>query len=114
MSNFQEKLDKYAALAVKVGVNVQGGQTLVVNAAIDNAEFIRLIVKKAYEAGANNVIVNWNDDVVSRLKYDLAPDASFQEYPVWRAREMEDLAEKGAAFMSVVSSSPDLAKRSQS
>lgn len=110
MSNFQEKLDKYAALAVKVGVNVQGGQTLVVNAAIDNAEFIRLIVKKAYEAGANNVIVNWNDDVVSRLKYDLAPDASFQEYPVWRAREMEDLAEKGAAFMSVVSSSPDLLK----
>ena len=110
MSNFQEKLDKYAALAVKVGVNVQGGQTLVVNAAIDNAEFIRLIVKKAYEAGANNVIVNWNDDVVSRLKYDLAPDASFQEYPEWRAREMEDLAEKGAAFMSVVSSSPDLLK----
>ncbi|MBS4220258.1 aminopeptidase [Bacillus sp. FJAT-49711] len=110
MTNFQETLEKYAELAVKVGVNVQKGQTLAVNAAIDNAEFIRLVVKKAYEAGAKNVVVNWNDDVVSRLKYDLAPDEAFTEYPIWRAREVEELAEAGAAFMSVVSSGPDLMK----
>ncbi len=110
MENFQKNLDKYAELAVKVGVNIQNGQTLVVNAGIDNAEFIRLIVKKSYEAGAKNVIVNWNDDVVSKLKYDLAPDEAFHEYPAWRARELEELAENGAAFMSVVSSSPDLLK----
>lgn len=110
MDSFQKNLDKYAELAVKVGVNVQENQTLVINAAIDNAEFIRLVVKKAYESGAKNVVVNWNDDVVSRLKYDLAPDEAFTEYPLWRAREMEELAEGGAAFMSVVSSSPDLLK----
>ncbi|MCJ7840819.1 aminopeptidase [Lederbergia sp. NSJ-179] len=110
MSKFQENLEKYAALAVQVGVNVQRGQTLVVNAAIDTAEFIRLVVKKAYEAGAKNVVVNWNDDTVSRLKYDLAPDEAFHEYPMWRAKEVEELAEAGAAFMSVVSSSPDLLK----
>ncbi|MBO0993455.1 aminopeptidase [Bacillus sp. SD088] len=110
MPNFQENLEKYAALAVQVGVNVQKGQTLVINAAIETAEFIRLVVKKAYEAGAKNVIVNWNDDTISRLKYDLAPDEAFQEYPMWRAKEVEELAEKGAAFMSVVSSSPDLLK----
>lgn len=110
MTNFQDTLEKYAELAVKVGVNVQKGQTLAINAAIDNAEFIRIVVKKAYEAGAKNVIVNWNDDVVSRLKYDLAPDEAFNEYPQWRAREMEELAESGAAFMSVVSAGPDLLK----
>jgi aminopeptidase len=110
MSEFQKNLEKYAELAVKVGVNVQKGQTLVVNATIDAAEFVRLIVKKAYETGAQNVIVNWNDDTVNRTKYDLAPDEAFQEYPIWRAKETEDLSEKGAAFMSVVSSSPDLLK----
>ncbi|WP_312473588.1 aminopeptidase [Neobacillus sp.] len=110
MSGFQKNIEKYAELAVKVGVNVQKGQTLVVNATIDAAEFVRLIVKKAYETGAQNVIVNWNDDTVNRTKYDLAPDEAFQEYPIWRAKETEDLAEKGAAFMSVVSSSPDLLK----
>ncbi|MBU8909352.1 aminopeptidase, partial [Desertibacillus haloalkaliphilus] len=30
MSTFQENLEKYAELAVKVGVNIQPGQTLVV------------------------------------------------------------------------------------
>ncbi|MFS0645997.1 aminopeptidase [Siminovitchia sp. 179-K 8D1 HS] len=110
MGSFQEKLEKYAELAVRVGVNIQKGQTLVINAALDSAALIRLIVKKAYESGAKDVIVNWNDDVVSRLKYDLAPDEAFHEYPKWRAKEMEELAGQGAAFMSVVSSGPDLLK----
>lgn len=110
MAEFQKKLEKYAELAVKVGVNVQKDQTLAVNATIDNAELIRLIVKKAYEAGAKNVVVNWNDDIVTRMKYDMAPDKAFNEYPHWRAKEMEELAENGAAFMSVVSSGPDLLK----
>jgi aminopeptidase len=110
MSEFQNKLEKYAELAVKVGVNVQVGQTLVVNATLDAAEFVHLIVKKAYETGAQNVIVNWTDDTVSRTKYDLAPDDAFLEYPVWRAKEMEDLADNGAAFMSIISTSPDLLK----
>lgn len=110
MSDFQKNLEKYAELAVKVGVNIQKGQTLVVNAALDAAEFVRLVVKKAYETGAQNVIVNWNDDTVTKTKYDLAPDDAFLEYPVWRARETEELAEQGAAFMSVISASPDLLK----
>ncbi|MBM7649522.1 aminopeptidase [Bacillus ectoiniformans] len=110
MTNFQETLEKYAELAVKVGVNIQEGQTLVVNASLDAQELVRLIVKKAYEAGAKHVNVEWNDDIVSRTKYELAPDEAFKEYPVWRAKMLEELAEKGAAFMSVISSSPDLLK----
>lgn len=110
MNDFQLKLEKYAELAVKVGVNIQKGQTLVVNGTLDAAEFIRLVVKKAYETGAHNVIVNWTDDTVSRTKYDLAPDEAFLEYPQWRAKELEELADNNAAFMSIVSSSPDLFK----
>lgn len=110
MTDFQRNLEKYAELAVKVGVNIQPGQTLVVNTTLDSAEFVRLVVKNAYEVGANNVVVNWTDDAVSRLKYDLAPDEAFHEYPMWRAKEQEELAENGAAFMAIVSSSPDLLK----
>ncbi|MEH7180022.1 aminopeptidase [Neobacillus vireti] len=110
MSEFQKNLEKYAELAVKVGVNIQKGQTLVVNATLDAAELVRLVVKSAYETGAQNVIVNWNDDVVSRTKYELAPDEAFTTYPEWRAKEQEALVEQGAAFMAIVSSSPDLLK----
>lgn len=110
MSELQQNMEKYAELAVKVGVNIQQGQTLVVNATIDSTEFVRLVVKKAYETGAYNVVVNWSDDIVSRIRYDLAPDEVFNKYPKWRAKEVEELAEQGAAFMSVISSSPDLLK----
>ena len=110
MSDFQKNLEKYAELAVKVGVNIQKGQTLVIGATLDAAEFVRLVVKKAYETGAHNVVVNWNDDTITRTKYDLAPDDAFLEYPQWRAKEQEEFAEKGAAFMSIISTSPDLLK----
>jgi aminopeptidase len=110
MSEFQTNLEKYAELAVKVGVNIQRGQILVINTTIDAAEFVRLVVKSAYEAGADNVVVNWTDDVVSRTKYELAPDDAFTTYPVFRAKEMEDFVDQGAAFMAIVSSSPDLLK----
>ncbi|WP_338753328.1 aminopeptidase [Bacillus sp. FJAT-52991] len=110
MTSFQQTLEKYAELAVKVGVNIQTGQTLVINASTDSVQFVRLIVKKAYEVGAKHVNVEWSDDTVTRLKYDLAPDEAFTEFPKWRAQMLEELAEEGAAFMSVISSSPDLLK----
>lgn len=110
MNDFQRNLEKYAELAVKVGVNIQKGQTLVVYAALDAAELVRLVVKKAFETGAHDVVVNWNDDTVSRTKYEMAADEVFTEYPVWLAFEREEMVEKGAAFMSIMSSSPDLLK----
>ncbi|NOU97701.1 aminopeptidase [Paenibacillus sp. LMG 31456] len=110
MSEFQQLLSSYAELVVKIGVNIHKGQTLVVNGSIDAAELVRLIVKKAYEAGAYLVKVNWTDDTVSRLRYDLAADESFLEEPKWYAGEMLELVEKGAAVISIVSSDPDLLK----
>lgn len=108
MTDFKQKLNKYAELAVKIGVNVQPGQTLVVNASVDSAELVRLIVKQAYEAGARVVKVNWNDDTVTRLRYDMAAEDSFLDEPKWYAGEMLELVENGAAILHVISSDPDL------
>ncbi|MCH1643076.1 aminopeptidase [Paenibacillus timonensis] len=110
MSDFQTKLEKYAELAVKIGVNVQPGQNLIVNATIDCAELVRLIVKQAYEAGARFVKVNWSDDVVTRLRYDMAAEESFLDDPKWYAGEMLEYVENGAAVLHVISSDPDLLK----
>ncbi|MCU9614506.1 aminopeptidase [Caldibacillus lycopersici] len=108
MNDFETKLDKYAELAVKVGVNIQQGQILSISAYIHSAPLVRRIVKKAYEAGAKDVFIEWADEEITRTKYELAPDDTFEEYPKWRASEKNELAENGAAFMSIVSSSPDL------
>lgn len=110
MFTFEQKLERYADLIVNVGVKIQKGQTLAVNAAIDAAELVRLVVKKAYEAGAYTVKVNWSDDTVTRLRYDLSPEEAFLEEPKWYVGEMMELAEKGFAVVSVVSQDPDLLK----
>ena len=54
--------------------------------------------------------VRWQDDEVTRLKYELAPAEAFEEFPEWEAKGLETLAKEGAAFISIVSSSPDLLK----
>lgn len=108
MSSFDENLKKYAELVVKIGVNIQKSQTLLINAPISSAVFTREIAKKAYDAGAKHVYTEWNDEELTRIKFDYAPDESFSEYPEWKASAMENLAQNGAAFLSIVSSNPDL------
>ena len=110
MTTFINKLEKYAALAVEVGVNIQPGQNLYIASSIDSVELVRLITKKAYEVGAKQVFVDFSDDQITRLRYDLAPADSFSFFPSWKAKEKEVLAEDGAAFMSIISQSPDLLK----
>lgn len=108
MSTFQQNLEKYAELAVRVGVNIQPNQNLTINASTEVAEFVRIVVRKAYEAGARNVYVEWHDDIVSRTRYELASEEALSEYPEWKAKGLETLAENDGAFMSIISSDPDL------
>ncbi len=110
MNAFDTMLDRYASLAVKVGVNVQPGQTLVITASLSSADLVRKIARKAYEAGAKDVHMEWRDDELTRMKYDLAPDEAFHEYPLWKAKGMETMAEEGAAFLSIIDSDPNLLK----
>ncbi|GAE24457.1 aminopeptidase S [Halalkalibacter wakoensis JCM 9140] len=110
MTSFQDKLEKYAELAVKVGINIQPGQTLVVRTPLNAADYVRAVAKKAYEAGAKNVHVEWSDEELTKTKYELAPDEAFHEFPQWVAKGYEEMAENGAAFLSITGSNPDLLK----
>lgn len=67
--SFKEKLSKYAQLIVKAGLNVQPAQIVVIDAPVESVELVRLVTKEAYAAGAREVVVKYNDEVVSRYKY---------------------------------------------
>ncbi len=108
MKSFEEKLQSYAALAVQVGVNIQPGQVLLVKAEVGSASFVRLVVQEAYRAGAKEVFVEYNDDAVNRIKFESAGDEVFTSYPEWEKHKYESLTEMGAAFLSILSSDPDL------
>lgn len=110
MDNFNALLDKYANLCVKVGINIQKDQPLVITAPVEGAEFVRLLAKHAYEAGAKEVHVNWNDDELTRMKFEYAPMEVFENFPKWYADGMEDYAEKGAGIISISARDPYLLK----
>ncbi|WP_243385901.1 aminopeptidase [Bacillus kexueae] len=110
MENFQQQLSKYAELAIKVGVNIQKGQELLITASIEAAELVRELTKKAYECGASYVHVDWSDDQLTRVTYEMAPTEAFESFPEWKKLQREELAKRGAAFISVTSQSPDLLK----
>lgn len=110
MSDFNNKLAKYADLAVRVGVNIQKGQTLVISSPVECASFARLLVEKAYSAGAYEVIVKWNDDVCGRLKFLHANEEIFSKVSDWEVESVMEYARKGAAFLSISASDPEALK----
>jgi len=110
LDNFNNLLDKYANLCVRVGINIQKDQPLVINAPVEGVEFVRLLAKRAYEAGAKEVYVNWNDGDITRMKFEYAPMEVFENFPKWYADGMEDYAEKGAGFISISAQDPYLLK----
>ena len=57
----QERLRKYAELAVQVGANVQPGQLVDVIARVEHAAVAREVARAAYRAGASYVDVYYTD-----------------------------------------------------
>lgn len=106
--SFEELLDKYAELVIRIGVNIQPGQVLMVESPLEAAELTRKIVRGAYQAGAKYVQVNWDDEQVTRTRFESAPDESFDYYPEWTARMMEQLAEGGGALLNIKVPDPEL------
>lgn len=114
--DFERNLEKYAEVVVKVALNLQPGQRLLIGAPtvgilgvpLELAPLIRLITAKAYQIGARFVDVMWEDDQLQPIRFQHAPPDSFDEFPYWRSDEAINIAEAGDAILWVVSFDPNL------
>lgn len=109
---FEQKLENYAELAVKVGLGLQAGQTLIIRAPVEAAPLVRLVVAKAYQAGAKLVEILWEDDAITLARFQYAPRDSFEEYPSWRIQGILSAVEPtgNGATLSIYAEDPDLLK----
>ena len=105
-------LQEYADFAVKVGVNVQKGQTLIVQAPVEGADFARLCAAAGYEAGAARVLVRYKDEKLARLDMEKAEEAELCDNKPWLLRSYLDYAEApgGVCILHVVAEDPELYK----
>ncbi|HPD99953.1 MAG TPA: aminopeptidase [Bacillota bacterium] len=99
-------VEKLANLAVKIGANVQKDQIVVVNAPTQAADIARKVVKKAYEAGAKRVIINWRDELVGRYSYEYETIETLSDIPQYSIDRMRYFVDNGACVISIVSPIP--------
>lgn len=104
----KDLLRAYADLVVRVGVNLQKDQILVINAPIECAAFARMIAQQAFAAGAHDVVVSWSDEQLAHIRYVGGKKALFTEFPEWRRAFYEDYAAQGAAFVSIAARDPEI------
>ncbi|MCI8573104.1 MAG: aminopeptidase [Oscillibacter sp.] len=102
-----EKLREYARLLVRVGLNVQPGQRMIISSPVECAAFARLCAAEAYEAQCKEVVMNWTDDAMTRMKYQNAAEEIFDEVPLWRRHFFNDHALEGAAYLAISATDPE-------
>ena len=64
----EERLERYARLAVEVGSNIGAGQLVWISALPEHAPLVRAIARCAYENGARYVDVDYSDQHVRRAR----------------------------------------------
>src|SRR5580698_6361710 len=104
----EQKLDRLAEVAVRVGLGLERGQELVMTASLDSLALARRITEHAYRAGASLVTTLFNDDEAALMRYRFAPDESFDRAPAWLYDGMGADFKSGAARLAIAGANPSL------
>jgi aminopeptidase len=105
---FDEKLDRLAEVAVKIGLGLRAGQELVMSAPIEALPLVRRITAHAYRAGALLVTTFYGDDPSVLARYEYGPDASFDFAPTWLQDGIAAAFRSGAARLAIAGANPAL------
>ncbi len=105
---FSVKLDRFARLAVQVGLNLQPGQELLISASTEMMPLVRRITEHAYQAGAKLVTTTYGDDEAVLARYRYAPDDSFDYAPAWMHDGIAAAFRSGAARLALAGANPAL------
>ena len=108
MADFEKLKRDYAELVVRKGINIQKGQRLSITCPVECADFARLCAEAAYNAGCREVLMRWNDDELTRMKYLKAADEVFDICNPWVVDYLDTLSAEGAGFLTIYAEDPEL------
>jgi aminopeptidase len=106
--HFEQKLEKYAELLLHIGLRVKTGQDLMISADLSAAPFTKVVAQKAYEAGMRDVVVDYQDDFITKAKISYAKEEDLDFYTPFRGRVYEELAAADTAFLEIKTPNPSL------
>jgi aminopeptidase len=94
-------IDRYAQLAVRVGVNVAPRQDVLIRAYVEQMAVARAVAEQAYRAGARKVVVKYQDQHVRRSTVKHAPVEALSTAYAYEVAQYLELVECGGAFVSL-------------
>ncbi len=108
-------LDRYGDLAVKVALNLQPGQRLIIigplingGVALEAAPLVRAVTEAAYRAGAELVEAIWGDQTMMRARFREGRRESLTSISRWLPHALQAHAAAGGALLSIYANDPDL------
>ena len=101
------QLKKYAKLLARVGLNIKKGQTVFVAAALDQPEFVTMVVEECYKAGASEVYVVWSHQPTDKLSSQYRSLESLSQMSPWVKAKWEYKAKNFSCRLWIESEDPD-------
>ncbi len=101
------QMRRYAKLLAKTGINVRKGQWVVVNAELDQPEFVEMVVEELYRAGAGKVTVEWTHQPLVRTHYKYQKEETLSAFQKWEIEKLEYRKEQLPAMLYLESEDPD-------
>jgi aminopeptidase len=87
-----ERLERYAELAVRIGANVQEGQEVFVYGMPEHADLVRALTRQSYRAGASYVYAVYQDQHVRHAMIEFGPDSALTYSPEWQKTQASQMA----------------------
>jgi len=99
---------KYAQMLIKVGVNLQPGQYLILQTIPEALPLAQDVTEEAFKAGAKDVIVFIEDPLINHIRAKYATIETLREVPAWKKEQLEYYLKQDACQLGLMGSYPTL------
>lgn len=99
---------KYAYTLARVGLNVQKGQTVLVEAAVEGWEFTSIFAEECYKLGAGNIVVHYLDLPNMKVGAQYRADEDVRRVEDWEYAMHQGYLDNGACYVRLEGVNPRL------
>ncbi len=96
-----DRIQAYARLIIRQGVNLQAGQALVIRAEMAHRALVHRLATEAYRAGARYVETEWIDTRLERIRLLESPPEHLDYVPDYRVAVAEERLRTDWAYVAV-------------
>ena len=100
-------LRAYARLIAEVGARVQKGQDVVIEAELDQPEFVTMVADACYHAGARKVTVTWKHQALEKLAIRRESVRTLQTVEDWERAKLQHYVDTLPCRIYLLSEDPD-------